>query len=177
MKIFETERLVIKRLENRDKHYFSELLTDPRILELIPQNAFTENQVTERFTKNLHLKRSDLRDRQCACGIFIKGQKELIGLALFLINKNDEKELGYRFRVDYWEHGYGKETTKGLLRYYFEHMHVNKVTADVNIANLGSVKILDTFMTPVKEFFNERDNCTDRTYEITKAQWLKQEYK
>jgi ribosomal-protein-alanine N-acetyltransferase len=57
----------------------------------------------------------------------------MIGLALFLINEEGEKELGYRFRVDYWRKGYGTETTKGMLEYYFQQMNVSKVTADVNI--------------------------------------------
>jgi len=29
-------------------------------------------------------------------------------------------------------------------------------------------------MEPVSEFFNERDNCTDRRYELFKNNWLQQ---
>ena len=94
-------------------------------------------------------------------------EKELVSL-----NEHNEKELGYRFRACFWGKGYGTETTKGMLNYYFQEMNVNKVTADVNIANIGSVKILDKFMKPVREFFNERDNCTDRRYELEKNNWL-----
>ncbi len=172
MKIFETERLIIRSLKKVDKNCFAELFTDPRILELIPQKAFTENQITDRFDKSLNLELSDLTNKKCACGIFEKGNAEMIGLALFLINENGEKELGYRFRVKYWGKGYGTETTKGMLEYYFQQMNEIKVTADVNIANIGSVKILDKFMNPVREFFNERDNCTDRRYELKKNNWL-----
>lgn len=171
MKIFETERLIIRRLERADKKHFAELFTDPKILELIPQKAFTENQITERFNKSLNFELSDLNNRKCACGIYEKGNAEMIGLALFLINEQGEKELGYRFRLDYWGKGYGTETTKGMLEYYFQQMNVSKVTADVNIANVGSVKILDKFMKPVTEFFNDIDNCTVRKYELMKNNW------
>ncbi len=174
MEIFETERLIIKRLEKTDKKYFAELFTDPKVLDLIPQKALTENQIIDRFNKSLNIELSDLNNQKCACGIYEKGNPEMIGLALFLINENDEKELGYRFRVNYWRKGYGTETTKGMLEYYFNQMNVTKVTADVNIANIGSVKILTKFMKPVHEFFNERDNCTDRRYEIEKNKWLQQ---
>lgn len=174
MKVLETERLIIKCLESVDKKYFAELFTDPKVLELIPQKAFTDTQITDRFNDNLNLELSDLNNQKCALGIYEKGNTEMIGLALFLINENNEKELGYRFRVDYWGKGYGTETTKGMLEYYFLHMNVPKVTADVNIANIGSVKILDKFMKPVDEFFNERDNCTDRRYELEKNDWLQQ---
>lgn len=116
----------------------------------------------------------DLNNKKCDCEIFEKENAEMIGLALFLINKNGEKELGCRFRVIYWGKGYGTETTKGMLAYYFYQMNAGRVTADVNIANIGSVKILDKFMEPVYEFFNVRDNCTDRRYEIEKHSWLQQ---
>lgn len=176
MKIFETERLSIRSLESVDKKHFAELFTDVKILELIPQKAFTENQITDRFNKSLNFELSDLNNQKCACGIYEKERAEMIGLALFLINEEGEKELGYRFRVDYWGKGYGTETTKGMLEYYFQQMNVTKVTADVNIVNIGSVKILDKFMKPVKEFFNERDNCTDRKYELLKNTWIQQRF-
>ncbi len=174
MKVLETERLIIKSLESSDKKHFAELFTDPKVLELIPQKAFTEKQISDRFNDNLNLELSDLNNRKCALGIYEKGNVEMIGLALFLMNEHKEKELGYRFRTAYWGKGYGTETTKGMLDYYFQQMNVNKVTADVNIANIGSVKILDKFMKPVHEFFNERDNCTDRRYEVEKNNWLQQ---
>lgn len=174
MILFETERLIIRSLQSVDKKYFAELFTDPKILELIPQKAFTENQITDRFNKNLNLDLSALNTQKCTCGIYEKGNAEMIGLALFLINENGEKELGYRFRASYWKKGYGTETTKGMLEYYFQQMNVSKVTADVNIANIGSVKILDKFMTPIEEFYNERDNCTNRRYELEKSNWLQQ---
>mgnify|MGYP003691754521 CR=1 FL=1 len=174
MNIFETERLSIRSLENVDKKYFAELFTDPKILELIPQKAFTQDQITDRFKKSLNFKLSDLKDQKRACGIFEKEKSEMIGLVLFLINEDGEKELGYRFRTNFWGKGYGTETTKGMLEYYFQEMNVDKVMADVNIANIGSVKILNKFMEPVSEFFNERDNCTDRRYELFKNNWLQQ---
>ena len=78
MKIFETERLIIRSLKKADKKYFAELFTDPRVLELIPQKAFTENQITERFDKSLNLNLNDLSNQKYACGIFEKGHAELI---------------------------------------------------------------------------------------------------
>ena len=174
MEIFETERLTIKFLEHKDQNLFSELLSDPKIIEPIPQPKFTENQIAEKFTENLNLTKSNLEKEKCVCGIFEKGNPEMIGLSLFLINTDNEKELGYRFRVNYWGKGYGTETTKGMLEYYFNELNATKVMADVNIDNIGSVKILNKFMNPVREFFNERDNCTDRRYELKRENWLQQ---
>ncbi|MBI1184170.1 GNAT family N-acetyltransferase [bacterium] len=174
MNLFETERLVIKPIKPGDKEYFAELFTNPKVLELIPQKALSEDQINDRFNKSINFELNNLNSQKCACGIYEKGKGELIGLALFLINEEKEKELGYRFRENYWGKGYGTETTKGMLGYYFQKMNVKKVVADVNIVNIASVKILDKFMKPVREFFNERDNCIDRRYELSKIDWLHQ---
>ncbi|WP_159023621.1 GNAT family N-acetyltransferase [Formosa sp. L2A11] len=173
MIVFETERLIIKGLEPVDKVYFTELLTNPEILKLIPQIPFTENQILNRFNKNLNLKVSQLYHEKCVLGIFEKHNPNLIGLSLFLMKADNTHELGYRFRVKYWGKGYATETTKGMLDYYFKVMQVDKVMADANIANSGSIKILEKFMSPIKEFFNERDQCTDRRYQINKHDYLK----
>lgn len=174
MKIFETERLIIKKLESVDKKHFAELFTNPRVLEAIPQIAFTESQISGRFNRSLKIEFNDLKSQKCACGIFEKNNPEMIGLALFLTNENNENELGYRFKATYWGKGYGTETTNGMLEFYFSVLNIDKVTADVNIVNVASVKILDKFMSPVREFFNERDKCTDRRYELRRGDWLQQ---
>lgn len=172
MILFETERLLVKTLERTDEKFFTELFTDPKILAAIPQKPFTKSQIIERFDDNLDLNLTHIENQKCTCGIFEKGTPEMIGLALFLINENNEKELGYRFREAFWRKGYGTEITKGMLAYYFNILKKTKVTADVNIANIASVKILDKLMKPVQEFFNKRDNCTDRRYELSKNNWL-----
>lgn len=172
MKLFETERLLIKSLETKDQKYFTELVSDPKIIAPIPQPKFTEEQIVAKFQENLNLGLSDLQKERSIFGIFEKGNSEMIGLCLFLTNDEKERELGYRFRVPYWGKGYGTETAKGIIDYYFNTLQVNKVTADVNTENRGSVTILKKFMKPVKEFFNERDHCTDRRYEIEKKNWL-----
>ena len=46
------------------------------LIELIPQKAFTENQITDRFNQSLNLELSDLNDKKCALGIFEKGKTE-----------------------------------------------------------------------------------------------------
>jgi RimJ/RimL family protein N-acetyltransferase len=45
-----------------------------------------------------------------------------------------------------------------MVASYFNVLKIEAVTADVNLTNLASIKILDKFMIFVKEFFNERDN-------------------
>ncbi|AWG22654.1 hypothetical protein FFWV33_14515 [Flavobacterium faecale] len=172
MIVFETERLSIRNLKLGDKVFFYELLSAPEIIIPIPQALFTEAEILQKFNQNLNLE-SVYQEERTICGIFEKENNEMIGLALFLINKEKEKELGYRFRKKYWGKGYGTETAKAMIDYYFKVLKVEKVTADVNVAYTGSVKILEKSMTLVKEFYNNEDQCWDRKYEIHRSDWLK----
>ena len=172
MIVFKTNRLIIKTLEQSNINDFSALLTDSNILKLIPQKPFSPTEIAQRFKDNLNLSPEDFKTKKCVCGIFKKNSMEMIGLSLFLINENNDKELGYRFKAPYWGHGYGSETAKAMIDYYFYTLNESKVFADVNTKNIASLKILSKFMLPVKEFFNPRDNCTDRRFEIRINQWI-----
>ena len=168
MELFETKRLVVKSLERKDQENFFELLANPEIIEPIPQLALSKGQMLDKFHENLNLEWHDLHRNTYCCGIFEKGNPEMIGLCLFLTNDEKDRELGYRFRVHSWGKGYGTEITKGMIAYYMNVLNVEKVAADVNIENIGSVKILEKFMNPVKEFFNHERRCTVRRYCVVK---------
>lgn len=174
MVITTSERLIIKRIESCDIEPFTQLLTDTEILELIPQVPFSSEQVSEIFEKSLAVDLETIKSNKCIAGIYSKEDSTLIGLALFLFNDDGDKELGYRFRPAYWGKGYGTETASAMLHFYFDELDAELVSADVNIANPGSTKILEKFMSPIKEFFNESDNCTDRRYAVTRLEWKKQ---
>ena len=175
MNLFETQRLFIRSLRSEDFPFFKELFTDSEILEFIPQKPFSKEELLGRFNRNLDWELQDLQERKVDCGIFTKEEEELIGLALFLINEQGEREMGYRLRSAYWGKGYGSETAKGMLRFYFMELNVPQVHAAAYIENKGSLRILEQLMTFKKEFYNEKEGCRERSYVLTKADWLKQQ--
>ena len=172
MLIFQTNRLIIKTLEREDKEYFIELLSAPEIIDPIPQPVFSMEDMMDKFEDNLNLTGNILDNKTSVWGIFEKGNSEMIGLCLFLTNDENVRELGYRFRAKYWGKGFGTELTKGIIDFSFYELKINKISADVSVENLASVTILNKFMKPIREFFNERDNCTDRRYQIEKENWI-----
>jgi ribosomal-protein-alanine N-acetyltransferase len=101
-----------------------------------------------------------------------KGKDSLIGICGFLKNDENEEELAYRFMEKYWGKGLGTEIASALIDYGFNMLKADKITADVYVMNSKSEKILDKLMSPVKEFYNAKDNCTDRRYELRREIWL-----
>lgn len=166
MKIFETKRLIIRTLRESDADSYHDMTGNPNVMNLIPQKVMSREE-SDAHLNNFLNKSPELADVK-AWAVETKNENELIGLCAFLKNDENEDEIGYRLREKYWRKGFGTEIANGLLTFGFEDLGMTKITADVDIRNLNSVKILEKFMKPVKEFFNVHDNCTDRRYEVLK---------
>jgi len=165
--IFKTKRLIIRRLVPEDEFFFKELFSDPEIIDPIPGIKRSEEEILELFNVFNYLDENVLSNKNYVWGITEKNNSDIIGLCLFLINDENDRELGYRFRKKYWGKGYGTEVAKGTIDFAFNDLRLEKITADVEISNLASIKILEKFLKPVKEFYCERHQCTNRRYAVT----------
>ncbi|MEN8124140.1 MAG: GNAT family N-acetyltransferase [Bacteroidota bacterium] len=168
--ILETERLSVRNLSENDSDLFFELMSNPNVMDPIPQKIFTRMESDSKLTELILLEKSSYPK---IWSLTEKWNGELIGICGFLKNNDDDYEIAYRLIENFWGKGYGTEIVKGLIEYSFKELKIDKITADVNTKNLKSSNILEKFMTPVKEFYNEKDNCTDRRYEITKTGYIK----
>ncbi len=166
MKIFETERLIIRRLKNSDSDCYFDMMKNPNVMNPIPRKIMSREE-SDNHLKDFLNTNENLTDIK-VWGIEIKDENEFIGLCAFLKNNENEDEIGYRLREKFWGKGFGTEIAKGLILFGFEKMKLDKITADVSITNHNSIKILEKFMLQSKEFFNESDNCIDRRYEVIK---------
>lgn len=173
MIIFKTERLTVRKLSITDKDFFTELLSNPDIIDPIPHKAYPQEEIDNRFQEFLSVSSAIKENKTNVWGITENGKNELIGLCLFLTNNENDRELGYRFRKAYWAKGFGTEIAKGIIDFAFNELGLSKITADVWVQNKTSTKILEKFLLSVKEFYNERDACIDRRYEVTFEEWQK----
>ena len=167
--IFNTERLIIRKLNFEDADLFYELMSNPNVMDPIPQKVFTREESDFTLEKLIEFEKRGA-DKKIWC-LTEKDDDSFIGFGGLLKNDNNEDEIAYRIIERYWGKGYGKEIAKGLIDYSFENLNCEKITADVNIENLKSVKILEKFMNPGKEFYNVEDDCTDRRYELKKTSY------
>ena len=172
MKIFETERLIIRNLIEMDSDDYYDMMRNPNVMSLLPRSIMTREESNNHLMDIINTDQN-LSDKK-VWGIETKGSNEFIGLCAFVKNNDNEDEIGYRLREKFWRKGFGTEIAKGLISFGFEQLKMEKITADVDTKNLNSVKILEKFMSPKKEFFNNSDNCIDRRYAILKNNWLQQ---
>ncbi len=169
--IFQTERLIIKSIKSSNKDEFIELITAEEIIKAIPQEKPSEEDIAFKFQRALSFDGDIIKNRISILGVFEKDKTELIGIAAFLTNNEGDKELGYRFRKPFWGKGYATEVAKEMINYSFKVLKLEKITADVWVENVASNKVLSKFLKPVKEFYNENDDCIDRRYELLRKDW------
>jgi RimJ/RimL family protein N-acetyltransferase len=166
--IFETERLTIRPLKEADRTAFFDMMSNYNVMSPIPRSVMDKEESDANFEKHLNaLPTSDIK----VMAIETKEGNAFIGICAYLKNNNNQDEIGYRLREQFWGVGYGTETTKGLIDYGFNMLQLELLTADTNTANTGSVKILDKFFKREFEFYNEDDQCTERRYTLKKEDW------
>ena len=167
--IFETERLYARRLEKNDEVAFFELMSNPNVMNPIPQKTYDKTESVSKLAELILLEKSSDTKIWSLC---IKGSNDLIGICGVLKNDENEDEIAYRIIETFWGNGYGTEIAKGLIDFCFLQMKSELITADVCVENVKSVKILNKFFAVQKEFFNVEDNCTDRRYIVRKENWV-----
>lgn len=167
--IFQTERLIFRRLEENDRDDFYDMMRNPRVMNPIPRDIMDRPTSDANFEKHLN---SGPDSEKKVWSVETKAGGRFIGIAAFLINDAEEDEIGYRLREQFWRQGFGTEIAKGLIEHGFNTMNLSLITADVYIANENSVKILDKFFERDYEFYNESDQCTDRRYKLKREDWV-----
>lgn len=166
--IFETERLFIRKLQESDADLFLDLMSNPNVMNSIPQVPFSKENSDSELKRLILIEKST---NTKIWGLCEKTSNEFIGISGFLKNKEAEDEIAYRIREKHWNKGFGTEIAKGLIDFGFSKLNMELITADVYIENVRSVKILNKFFAPQKEFFNKEDNCIDRRYIVKKESW------
>ena len=166
--IFETDRLLIRKLLENDSDLFFELMSNPNVMNPIPQKIFTRAKSDSKLFELISLEKTS---NTKIWSLTERGSNKLIGICGFLKNNENDDEIAYRLIERFWGKGYGTEIAKGLIEYSFEKLNLERITADVNTENIRSSKILEKFMNPVQVFYNKKDKCTDRRYEITKTDY------
>ncbi len=167
MTIFETDRLIIRNLLERDANAYFDMMGNPNVMHLIPRQVMSRVESDQHLHSFINTTQPQTTTR--VWGVETKDNNEFVGLCAFLKNNENEDEIGYRLRERFWRKGFGTEIAKGLIAFGFEHLNMDMITADVDKKNLNSIKILEKFMRFSHEFFNHTDTCIDRRYNILKS--------
>lgn len=159
--IFETERLLIRKLTVKDLHPFHELESNPLVLKYATGEVknFDENK---KELKELILKYEIPNNDFWIYAVERKWDKNFIGTVALV--KGDE--IGYRLLEKYWNNGYATEICEGFIS-YCKQLGMSKLIAYVVDENIASAKIVERFnFKPVKHFISDDINLPETKYEL-----------
>jgi ribosomal-protein-alanine N-acetyltransferase len=138
--MIETERLFLRPLDENDAEDVFAMRSDPEVMRFIrePQNrAETESWirlVSSRWEKeNLGF-----------CGVFEKKTGNFLGwCGVWQLAETGEFEIGYAIARRFWNRGFAAEAAEALLRYAFENIKTDKITAVAQPENLASRRVME----------------------------------
>ncbi len=131
----ETERLTIRRFEQKDWKDLYDYLSDKEVIEFEPYDVFTEEQAKEEA-----IRRSTDPTFYAVC---LKENDRLIGNLYLGKGDFDTWELGYVFNGMYQGQGYAAESAAALMDHAFTHMGARRIVAMCSPKNVRSRKLLE----------------------------------
>lgn len=149
--MIETERLEIRRFQERDWQDLFQYLSLPEIYAFEPGEPITETQARE-----LAAQRSRTDD---FLAVVLKAEKKMIGHLYFHHTEPKEFltwELGYIFNPAYHSRGYCTEASRRMLRYGFQKLGAHRITAYCNPLNTASWRVLEKAGMSREGYFRKR---------------------
>ncbi|MFY7671823.1 GNAT family N-acetyltransferase [Tenacibaculum sp. MEBiC06402] len=171
----ETERLIIRDLEEFDVDGMFALDSDPDVHKFLGNRPISTKQEAEEVIANIRQQYIDNGIGRWA--IVDKKSNDFVGWTGLKYETGLRKEfnyydLGYRLRKEYWGKGIATETAVASLKYGFEKMNLKEIGAAADIDHIVSNKILQRIGLQLVETF-EYDNTLNNWYNLTKEEWLK----
>ena len=142
--IFETERLVIRRIRAEDAEACQVWMGDPEVARYEYWDPYALDDLRAELAElagvppgtigawNLH-------------GVVHKETGAIIGCVL--IRMNDEihrqAEIGFHFHKGHWGRGFATEAARGLLAYGFDVFHAHRIYGVADARNAASIRVME----------------------------------
>lgn len=140
MIILETDRLILRKLTNDDKHDVSLILQNKDVMYAY-EHAFSDEEVDIWLNNQL---RRYKEDGFGLWAVILKKTGKLIGQCGLTIQQIDNKnvvEVGYLFNKAYWHNGYATESAIACKNYAFNNLNVDEVYSIIRENNTSSINV------------------------------------
>jgi RimJ/RimL family protein N-acetyltransferase len=142
MKILETDRLLLRRLQPGDLDGLYALYCDLEVRKYIPDAPLTYEEAREELEwfLNGHPRHPEL-------GLWATIYKETgafigrCGLLPWTIDGQAEVEVAYLLAKEYWGRGLGTEAARAIADYGFEKLHLSRLICLIDQDNQASIKV------------------------------------
>jgi len=137
--IFETERLLVRKLSFDDLEPFHEMQSNRNVMRFVRAKIMSYED-NKKDLKDIIEKYSKPTNNFWIYAIERKSDTIFVGTIAFVKDEGYD-EIGYRFLEKYWKNGYGTEILKGMVL-YAQKIKLPSLIAYVSPNNVGSEKII-----------------------------------
>ncbi|WP_440121071.1 GNAT family N-acetyltransferase [Tenacibaculum sp. Ill] len=163
--IFETKRLLIRKLQVVDIEPFYELESNPKVLQYAtgePKNLEESKEDLKQLIARYTNKENDF----WIYAIERKLDNEFVGTVALVKDEEGNDEIGYRFIERYWGNGFATELCEGLIQ-YCKSVGMKKLIGCVVDENVASAKILERFnFVVIEKFISDDIGLPETKYEL-----------
>lgn len=152
--IFETQRLIVRKLALRDLNPFHEMQSNPKVMQFADGEVKSLAEHKKEINELINSYEKPNNDFK-VFAIERKSDSCFIG-TLALVKDNNDDEIGYRFLEKYWRNGYGFEICKATIT-YCRQIGIKKLIGYVVDKNIASAKILEKLNFKVVQKFVSDD--------------------
>jgi RimJ/RimL family protein N-acetyltransferase len=144
MKILETKRLLLRRLEPTDLDDLFALYSDPEVRHYFPEGTLSYQETKEELEWFL-----DGHPQHPELGLWATIHKETdqfigrCGLLPWIIDQQPEVEIAYMLAKAYWGQGLGSEAALGIRDYAFEKLGLSRLICLIDRDNIASIRVAE----------------------------------
>ena len=137
----ETSRLRLRSMRPSDIDELIYIFGDPKVMASFNTDPFDRTQMQHWIEGNLE------HQTMYGYGLFsvvLKSKGVLIGecgLEHMTVDGNQETELGYDFRSDYWNQGFATEAAMAVRDYAFNVLHLPGLISLIRVGNKASRRV------------------------------------
>ncbi|WP_293893244.1 GNAT family N-acetyltransferase [Flavobacterium sp.] len=138
----ETERLLLRRLNNDDAAEVLSLRSNPDIMKYIPRPL--AKTIEDALAHIAMIEDKIVDNTGINWGITIKGESKIIGIIghYKISPENHRAEIGYMSAPEFNGKGYMSEAIKAVVAYGFEQMNLHSIEAIIDPENIASERVL-----------------------------------
>ena len=141
--IAETERLVIREIDESDAAFMNVLLNSPGFLKYIGDRSVRSDGDARRFITERYRK-SYADNGYGLYAVLLKDDSTPIGMCGFVRRDTlPGPDLGFAFLPEHEGKGYGLESSIAVLRYGREELSFERVLAITTLDNRASIRLLE----------------------------------
>jgi ribosomal-protein-alanine N-acetyltransferase len=140
--VLSTERLLLRLFDERDAPLLFDLNKDPDVIRYT-HDPMVNLEQAEKILNEVILPQYNLYDHG-RWAVHLKDSLDFLGWCGLKFNpEDDEIDLGYRFKKQYWGNGYATESAMGSINYGFGQLGISEIVGKAIPGNKDSIHVLE----------------------------------